>query len=152
VAIDLHVTHVSEAKGTLVIDVVDEYTYYAEGSPHVKDARVLVKHPTTGQVISQGLTGTDGHYRAELAEGWYTVSINADTLTLSAYEVYNHSIYDSLRVVKEGPKTQVIDFGRQIPEYLEYTPDAGNKKDRSYAERIEEYKKQHPERLKGLRP
>ena len=83
---------------------------------------------------------------------YQVVNIHADTLTLSAYEVYNNTLYDSLRIVKEGTNTRITDFGRQIPEYLEFTPDASNKKDRAYAERIEEYKKQHPERLKGHRP
>ena len=78
VAVALNVTPVSEETGSLLIDVVDEYTYYAEGSPHVGGARVLVKHPTTGRVIAQGQTGTDGRYSLELPEGWYTVSINAD--------------------------------------------------------------------------
>jgi pimeloyl-ACP methyl ester carboxylesterase len=78
VAVGLRVTPVSEEKGNLIIDVVDEYTYYAEGGPHVEGARVLVKHPTTGQVIEQGLTASDGLYSVELPEGWYTVSINAD--------------------------------------------------------------------------
>ena len=78
VPISLYMTPVSEDKGHLLIDVVDEYTYYAEGSPHVEGARVLVKHPTTGQVIAQGLSGADGRYLVELPEGWYTVSVNAD--------------------------------------------------------------------------
>ena len=78
VPISIYMTPVSEDKGSLLLDVVDEYTYYAEGSPHVEGARVLVKHPTTGQVIAQGLTGADGRYLVELPEGWYTVSINAD--------------------------------------------------------------------------
>lgn len=78
VAVGLNVTPVSDVTGNLVIDVVDEYFYYAEGNPHVEGARVLVKHPTTGQVIAQGLTASDGRYSVELPEGWYTVSINAD--------------------------------------------------------------------------
>lgn len=78
VAVALNVTPVSEETGNLVIDVVDEYTFYAEGSPHVEGANVLVKHPTTGRVIAQGKTASNGYYSVELPEGWYTVSINAD--------------------------------------------------------------------------
>ena len=95
VAVALNVTPVSEETGSLVIDVVDEYTYYAEGSPHVVGARVLVKHPTTGRVIAQGQTGTDGRYSLELPEGWYTVSINAD----------KHQGYETTFEVAPGKET-----------------------------------------------
>ena len=95
VAVALNVTPVSEETGSLVIDVVDEYTYYAEGSPHVGGARVLVKHPTTGRVIAQGQTGTDGRYSLELPEGWYTVSINAD----------KHQGYETTLEVAPGKET-----------------------------------------------
>lgn len=78
VAVGLSVTPVSEETGNLVLDVVDEYSFYAEGSPHVEGAKVLVKHPTTGQVVAQGQTASNGYYSVELPEGWYTVSINAD--------------------------------------------------------------------------
>lgn len=79
---------------------------------------------------------------------YQTVSIVGDTLTMAAYEVYNHSLYDSLRVVKNGSMVSIEDYGRDIPEYMEFTPDLSRKKDRAYAERIEEYKLRHPERLR----
>lgn len=95
IPISLFMTPVSEDKGQLLIDVVDEYTYYAEGGPHVKDARVLVKHPTTGQVMVQGLTGANGRYQVELPEGWYTVSINAD----------KHQGYETTLEIAPGKQT-----------------------------------------------
>ena len=66
---------------------------------------------------------------------------------MAAYEVYKHTLYDSLRIVKSGSALAIEDYGRHIPEYMEYTPDLSRKKDRKYAERIEEYKSRHPERL-----
>lgn len=78
---------------------------------------------------------------------YQTVSISADTLTLATYEVYGHTLYDSLRIVK-GNGVQVEDFGRDIPEYMDYTPDPSSKKDRAFAERIADYKARHPERIK----
>lgn len=78
---------------------------------------------------------------------YQTVSISSDTLTVAAYEVYKHTLYDSLRIVKSGSALAIEDYGRHIPEYMEYTPDLSRKKDRKYAERIEEYKSRHPERL-----
>lgn len=83
---------------------------------------------------------------------YQTVHISADTLTMAAYEVYKHTLYDSLRIVKSASGSNIEDYGRNIPEYIEFTPDLSRKKDRAYAERIDAYKKRHPERLKGLRP
>ena len=79
---------------------------------------------------------------------YQTISIVDDTLTMAAYEVYNHSLYDSLCVVKNGSMVSIQDCGKTIPEYMEFTPDLSRKKDRAYAERIEEYKLRHPERLR----
>jgi hypothetical protein len=70
-----------------------------------------------------------------------------DTLTLSAYEVYNHTLYDSLQIVKANDKKIISDYGADIPEYMEFTPDPNNKRDIAYKERIDEYVKRHPERL-----
>ena len=76
---------------------------------------------------------------------YQTVSIDADTLTMAAYEVYGHTLYDSLRIIKQKPQPRIEDYGQQIPEYLEFTPEPGSKKDRQFLERINDYK-----RLKGL--
>ena len=77
---------------------------------------------------------------------YQTVSIKADTLTMATYEVYHHTLYDSLRIVKTGTEACIEDYGRNIPEYMEFTPNLSKKKDRAYAERIKEYKARHPER------
>ncbi len=77
-ALDYSIEPVSESTGTLVVDVCDEYTYYTAQAPHVSGAQVLVKHPTTGAVIAQGLTGGDGLYTVTLPEGYYSVSVTAD--------------------------------------------------------------------------
>lgn len=68
---------VSETKGTLTIDVCDEYTYYTKEAPHVEGAEVIVSHPTTGAEIAKGTTGADGKFSAELPEGYYAVSVTA---------------------------------------------------------------------------
>ena len=80
---------------------------------------------------------------------YQTVTISGDTLTLTAYDANQHTVYDSLLIVKtpNGPAT-VHDFGRHIPEYLEFTPDANSKKDQAFAKRIADNKRRHPERLK----
>jgi len=79
---------------------------------------------------------------------YQTVSLRADTLILSAYEVYGHTLYDSLRIVKQAGGTPTIeDYGRLIPEYIEFTPAPDSRKDRDYARRISDYRQRHPERL-----
>lgn len=77
-ALDYSIEPVSESTGTLVVDVCDEYTYYTPQAPHVSGAQVIVKHPTTGAVIAQGLTDGNGLYSVELPEGYYSVSVTAD--------------------------------------------------------------------------
>ena len=54
---------VSETKGTLVVDVKDEYTYFTDEAPHVEGAKVVIMHPVSRQVIYEGVTGTDGLFR-----------------------------------------------------------------------------------------
>lgn len=78
---------------------------------------------------------------------YQTVNISGDTLKMAAYEVYNHTLYDSLCIIKNHHDIDIRDYGSNIPEYLEFTPDLSKQKDRAYAERIEEYKSRHPERL-----
>ena len=95
VPVSLKVMPVSESTGKLVIDVVDENSFYAEGKPHVEGAKVLVTHPTTGQVVALGMTASDGHYSVELSEGWYTVSISAD----------KHQSYQTTLEVAPGQQT-----------------------------------------------
>ena len=78
---------------------------------------------------------------------YQTVDIIGDTLRMATYEVYNHSLYDSLCIIKHQQAVDIRDYGRGIPEYMEFSPDLSKGKDRAYAKRIEEYKARHPERL-----
>lgn len=76
--ISYSVEPVSEEKGTLVVDVCDEYTYNTVEAPHVKGAEVIVRHPYTGVEVTRGYTGDDGTYSLELPEGYYKVEVSAD--------------------------------------------------------------------------
>ena len=69
---------VSDKTGTLVLDVCDENTYYSESAPHLAGAKVVVKHPTTHALITQGVTDQNGIFRADLPEGHYVVGVTAD--------------------------------------------------------------------------
>lgn len=67
------------------------------------------------------------------------IRIHGDTLSLSAYEVPAGNLYDSLDIVKSKTKPMIIDYGKKIPEHLNFKP-GNNKKDQQYRRRIEEYK------------
>jgi 3',5'-cyclic AMP phosphodiesterase CpdA len=69
----------------------------------------------------------------------YYQKIQADDqrLTLTAYDALAHSLYDSLVITQQG---NVLDYGQQIPEVIDFSPVQGNKKDAAFAKRIEDYK------------
>lgn len=92
VPVSFEVTPVSEATGKLKIDVVDEFTFYTEEAPHVSNALVKISHPTTKEVVAEGRTGSDGIFAAEMNEGWYTMTIEAE----------NHDIYSDNIIVSPG--------------------------------------------------
>ena len=79
---------------------------------------------------------------------YQTVHVSRDTLSLATYEVYGHTLYDSLNIVKpDSMPARIDDYGKNIKEYLEYTPPSDRSKYRKFQQRIEEYKKKHPERV-----
>jgi len=69
---------VSDLTGDLLVDVVDEYSYFSESGPHVEGAQVVLRHPYTGVVVAEGLTGPDGLFEAQdIPEGFYTITVQA---------------------------------------------------------------------------
>ena len=93
---------------------------------------------------------SDRFDRYGLSSRYYqTVTVHADTLTLAAYDAHSHTLYDSLQVVKHHGHASLRDFARAIPENLRYTPDPDNPDDQAFAQRIADYKRRHPERLKS---
>lgn len=77
---------------------------------------------------------------------YQTVNVSGDTLAMATYDAYSHALYDSLMIVNRMDHV-VIDLGKDIPEYMEFTPDPTNKKDLKFAKRIQEYINRHPERM-----
>ena len=90
---------VSDAIGTLIVDVTDEYTYYTEEAPHVAGATVTIQHPVTNAIIAQGVTDSDGHYTVQLNEGYYNVTVTEKS-------------HDS------ATKTVLVDPGREKTETI----------------------------------
>ncbi|MCA1747862.1 MAG: hypothetical protein LC655_09210, partial [Bacteroidales bacterium] len=78
-AIPYRVEAVSEETGGLLVDVVDEYTYFTEAAPHVQNAHVVVRHPFSGRIVAEGFTGPDGIFEVDsLPEGSYKMTVQAD--------------------------------------------------------------------------
>ena len=86
--VKFNITPVAEEKGTLTVDVMDEYTYYTDLAPHVEGAQVVVRNPVTKALVAQGLTGPDGKLSVELTEGYYSLSVTANN-----HDSYSNNIY-----------------------------------------------------------
>lgn len=89
---------VSTKEGTLTIDVCDENTYYTKEAPHLAGAKVKITHPTTGTVVAEGITNEKGLFSANLAEGYYAVSVSAE----------KHDSYSNNLLVDPGTETKKV--------------------------------------------
>ena len=95
-SISFYLTPVSDAKGKLKVDVVDEYTYFTAEAPHVSKAKVSVKNPSTNEVVVEGETADDGTFTAEIPVGYYSVTVDAD----------KHDSYANTVIVDPGVETE----------------------------------------------
>ena len=101
ITIPFRLETVSESTGTLIVDATDEYTYNTASAPHLKDAKVVIKHPFTGVVIAEGLTNELGLFEVpNINEGWYVINISAD----------KHNPYQNNILVDPGKETKVTAF------------------------------------------
>lgn len=89
---------VSTKEGKLTIDVCDENTYYTKEAPHLAGAKVKITHPTTGAVVAEGITDEKGLFSANLAEGYYAVSVSAK----------KHDSYSNNLLVDPGTETKKV--------------------------------------------
>ncbi len=70
---------ISENKGSILVVVEDEYTYFAAGSPRVANATVVISDALTGTPVSTNHTDIDGKVLvANLNEAFYIVDVRAD--------------------------------------------------------------------------
>ncbi len=107
VQIPYRIEAVSEATGHLKVDVVDEYTYYTEAAPHVKNAHVVVRHPFSGQVVAEGFTDSTGIFLANnLPEGAYKMTVEVDkhegyqnTIIIDPGRVSEQKVYLSFQAI-----------------------------------------------------
>lgn len=89
---------VSTKEGKLTIDVCDENTYYTKEAPHLAGAKVKITHPTTGAIVAEGTTNEKGLFSANLAEGYYAVSVSAE----------KHDSYSNNLLVDPGTETKKV--------------------------------------------
>ncbi len=91
----------STAVGELDITTVDEYTYYAQGTPNLAGAAVTVTSSLTNNVVATGVTNAQGMLDLpNLPEGYYRVTASAD----------GHSPYNGTVLVNAGQVTPVSAF------------------------------------------
>jgi hypothetical protein len=78
VSIPFVFTGVSELHGGLQVSVVDEFTYYAAGSPKVTNAVVTLLDPYTGTNVATATTGPSGEALfPDLPEAYYKLYVRA---------------------------------------------------------------------------
>ena len=111
---------VSDAKGGLSIDVLDEYTYNTTEAPHVKNAHVLVRHPYSGVVVADGFTDSSGIFKMDsIPEGYYSMTVEAEkhdgyrnNIIIDAGKTLSQSIFISFQAISytwEVVRTEVED-------------------------------------------
>ncbi|MFM8004669.1 MAG: carboxypeptidase-like regulatory domain-containing protein, partial [Dolichospermum sp.] len=99
---------ISEAKGNLNINVVDELFFFAEGSPRLANATITLLDPFSGTVISSEKDADGILSKTDLAEGYYKLRITAD----------NHDAYEKNIYISAGKTEDVQAFlSRQTVKY-----------------------------------
>jgi hypothetical protein len=107
VSIPYRIEAVSEETGGLKVDVIDEYTYFTDAKPHVKNAHVVVRHPFSGKIMADGFTGDDGIFAVDnLPEGAYKMNVEAEkhegfqtTLIIDPGRVNEQSVFLSFQAI-----------------------------------------------------
>jgi len=100
VSIPFSVMKVGDMTGSITIDVINQFTYFSPGAPHLDSARVRITNYFTGQLHAEGLTGADGKFVANnLPEGQLRIVV----------EKIRHKSYDGVINVSPGTnQTEVV--------------------------------------------
>ncbi len=101
---------VSDRIGSLAVEVVDEFTYYAAGAPRPTNATVQLYATRSQELVATRATEPDGRVLfPELREGHYDVLVTAD----------EHTPYRGTVLVHPGRTNAVTAFvGRQTVRYV----------------------------------
>ncbi len=97
-SVSLQFTPVSEATGSVSIDVSDNNTFMLESAPHLANASVRITNPYTGALVASGTTDETGRWsRTGLPEGRYQLSVTAP----------EHDSYADELIVNPGAESAV---------------------------------------------
>ncbi|MBW4549589.1 MAG: S8 family serine peptidase, partial [Aphanocapsa sp. GSE-SYN-MK-11-07L] len=107
-SVDFNFRAVSEAKGNISINTVDELFYFAEGAPKLANATVTLRDYFTNAIIATAVTDETGLLNlSNINEGFYNIEIKADkhdtfrqTIQLDAGETENISAFLSRQTVQ----------------------------------------------------
>jgi hypothetical protein len=99
---------ISDAKGNISINTVDELFYFAEGAPKLANATVSLRDYFTNEVIATAVTDETGMLNlSNINEGYYNLEIKADrrdtfrqTIQLDAGETENIDAFLSRQTVQ----------------------------------------------------
>jgi hypothetical protein len=100
----------SEAKGNIRINTVDELFYFAEGAPKLAGATVTLRDYFTNEVIATAVTDNTGLINlSNINEGYYNIEIKAD----------RHDTFRQIIQLEAG-ETENIDafLSRQTVQYI----------------------------------
>jgi hypothetical protein len=100
-AVPYRFTATSDLLGTLAVEVLDELTYYAEGSPRVAGAQVILRQPGSLTTVTNQLTDPEGRAQfSGITEGYYDIEISAP----------KHSTYRGKTLVVAGQDNLIQPF------------------------------------------
>jgi autotransporter-associated beta strand protein len=101
---------VSDARGNLLVTVVDEYTLYAEGGPKVAGAAVTLIDAVTGAQVAAGVTDSEGTLAVQqIQEGYYVLKVQAET-----HDPYQATIF----IAADQTNTIEAFVSRQAVKYI----------------------------------
>jgi hypothetical protein len=120
---------VSDLKGDLEVEVVDELFYFTDGAPKLAGAQVTVRDAISSAPIATLVTGADGLASfPDLNEGWYRVEVNApehDTFSgnyyVNAGDANRQQIFISKQLVKYTWKVEEVEIEDEYRVTLETT-------------------------------
>ena len=117
-AVNYRFRTVSDLKGDLEIDVVDELYFFTTAAPKLAGATVTVRDAITSQTVASKETGGDGLASfSDLNEGWYRVEVVApehDSHSANYYvdagQSTKHQIFISKQLVKYSWKVEEVEI------------------------------------------
>ncbi len=103
IVVPYNIQAVSDSTGTLIVDVTDDFTYNSTdgSSPHLQDAKVLVKHIYAQDTVAMGMTNEAGIFRIDsIPEGYYAIQVYKDrhsfytnNIQIVSGQTLNHLVY-----------------------------------------------------------